>query len=149
MSRRRKKRGMHIAVPIASMGDIAFLVLIFFILCSEAIVEKPIANLELVTSSEIEQLKERGTIFVAIDSSGQMHLSAGYGKATSIEEADAIKWAVASRIEQLQQTRETLRPQDKYVLFKCDRTVDQTVYQPAINAITEGGGVILNVGIAN
>ncbi len=129
------------------MGDIAFLVLIFFILCSEAIVEKPIGNLELATSSEIEQLKQRGAIFVAIDAEGTTHLSMGYGKATVVQDPATIKWAVRSRIDQIKQADRTLNEKDKLVLFKCHRDLDQTAYQPAIDAITEGGGVILNVGI--
>jgi biopolymer transport protein ExbD len=145
--RRRKKRGMSIVVPIASMGDIAFLVLIFFILCSEAITEKPIPNLELASSVDVEQLKERGGIFIAIDAKGQTHMSWGYEKTILVQDTDQIKAAVEARIAELKQHRTTLRPQDRYVLFKCDRTVDQTLYQPVINAIAEGGGVILNTGI--
>ena len=44
-SRVNRKKRRHVPVPIASMGDIAFLLIIFFLVCSE--VSKDNTNLQV------------------------------------------------------------------------------------------------------
>ena len=68
----RKRRKMSIIVPIASMGDIAFLLIIFFILASNFAQEAHI-EFDPAKSPDIEKM-ERSQVSVVVDQEGQIWL---------------------------------------------------------------------------
>ena len=132
MSRRRRPR-RAIRVPVASMGDIAFLLIIFFILCSNFIKDAPV-SLDPPRAADLRPVKE-STILVSIDADGRVYL-----QGAEVPNAEAVEWGVAAILQ--------ARPAaaDTRVLFKCDRGVDKTVFEPVLDAITKGGGLIVAVG---
>ena len=69
---KRKRRKMAIMVPIASMGDIAFLLIIFFILASNFAKEAHI-DFDPAKSPDIEKM-ERSQVSVTVDKDGQVWL---------------------------------------------------------------------------
>ena len=71
--RRHKKKRRTAIVPIASMGDIAFLLIIFFLLLSEFNKDKNVP-MELPQSSKVEQVKFSIAARVDIDKDGNIFL---------------------------------------------------------------------------
>jgi hypothetical protein len=57
MKRSQRKKRKPIPVPVASMGDIAFLLIIFFLVCSEAIKDKSNLPVELPQSEHVATTK--------------------------------------------------------------------------------------------
>ena len=72
MSRRRshKKKRRQVLIPIASMGDIVFMLIIFFILASEFDKRKNL-DLELAESDQVQEPEAPIACRVAIDTEGQ------------------------------------------------------------------------------
>ena len=70
----RRKGGIQAGIPSASMGDIAFLLIVFFIVTTTFSVDKTKVNLP-------ESLEREATVpgaaIVVIDSEGQVYLSTG------------------------------------------------------------------------
>jgi biopolymer transport protein ExbD len=132
VKKRRKKRKASIIVPVVSMGDIAFLLIIFFMVCSNFAREsgKPI---EPPKSPDIDKMKER-MVSVAIDEDGNVYLK---GVPVDSQEIEA---GVAALLKDKE------KEEDRIVLFKCDRKVDREVYEPVIAAIARGGGLIGAIG---
>jgi biopolymer transport protein ExbD len=132
MYKRRKRRKM-IPVPVASMGDIAFLLIIFFMVCSQ-FVKDPGVKISPPTTAKVGKL-ENYPIIVLID-----HESKIYFQGTSIDSAAQIESEVRNAIGD--------RTDDKSrtVLFRCDKAVDKRVFEPVIEAIAKGGGRIAAVG---
>jgi len=151
-ARQRKKRKRTILVPLASMGDIAFLLIVFFILASNFTKER--LTLELPDAPDIEDLQTT-QISVAIDENGDYFVN---GNPRS--SAEAVQYEVASLLElRLRSANEqaTRRGYDeaqttalvdkaKRVQFKCDEAVRMDKYQPVITAIVEAGGVVAALG---
>jgi biopolymer transport protein ExbD len=130
MARRRPQ----IIVPLASLGDIAFLLIIFFIVVSQQ-VRDPFVQVETPLSTDIAKLEKTFPVVVSVTEDGQIYLNR-----TEVPDADAIEWGVAAMIENAEdQTQRT-------VLFKCDKGVSQTVFQPVWNALIESGARIAAVG---
>ena len=132
MYKRRKRRKM-IPVPVASMGDIAFLLIIFFILCSNIAREAGIAVTPPV-SADLDQVDE-STLVVAIDGEGQL-----YFQGRKVHGADSLETEVADRL------RNVTSEEGRRVLFRCDQAVDRAVFEPAMDAITRAGGIVVAVG---
>ncbi len=132
MTRRRRRTGAFV-VPVTSMGDIAFLLIIFFMLCSNFARETGI-NVEPPKSFDVDDL-EKTAVSVQIDKEGQIYL-----QGIQIDDVEAIEWAVAAFI------KEAKTEKDKIVLFKCDASVDRSVFEPVIEAIAKGGGLIGAIG---
>ncbi|MFP4105117.1 MAG: ExbD/TolR family protein [Phycisphaerae bacterium] len=126
--RRRKRRrgGDSLIVPVASMGDIAFLLIIFFVICFNPLRE---ANLKLEKPESIDfvQLEQRA-ITVTIDQDGDLYLKGVKVDPDLLE--DTIKQELAVLGDQ---------PGADTVLLKCDKTIDQEVYLPVIESIGNAG----------
>lgn len=122
-----------IIVPVASMADIAFLLIIFFMVCSNFAREGGI-SLTPPTSVDIDKLP-KGLVSVSIDKDGNVFL-----QGTRVGGARDVETGVAALLEG--RTSE----EDRIVLFKCDRDVDREVYEPVIAAIAGAGGLIGAVG---
>ena len=134
---RKKSRRSDIAVPIASMGDIAFLLIIFFMVASNFAKESPVKP-ELARAVELEVL-EQTAIQVAIDKDGQIFLNRA-----QVPDAQAIEYGVAALIEARGPQPEGADP--PVVLFKCDRNVDKSVFEPVLDAIAKSGAVVAAAG---
>lgn len=66
------RRRLKPLIPVASMGDIAFLLIIFFILTSNFLTESRI-EMTFASSRDVERLKEH-VISVAVDRDGKVWL---------------------------------------------------------------------------
>jgi len=130
---RKKRRKRGVAVPLASMGDIAFLLIIFFMVCSNFIKEARV-ELEPPSHPDVEQLKE-SMVSVSIDFAGITYLNG-----QEVGGAEAIEWGVNALIQGAS------TPEGRTVMFKCDRNVDRGVYEPVLDAIAKAGGLIAAIG---
>ena len=129
--RRRPYKSPPIMVPVASMGDIAFLLIIFFMLASRFAREQ--AVLEPPQAPRIEDIQDTN-ISVTIDSDGKIYFQ---GRETPVS---AIEQNVRAMVEG------RTRPHEMTVIFRCDRNLTRDVFEPVIEAITKGGGIIAAVG---
>jgi biopolymer transport protein ExbD len=115
------------------MGDIAFLLIIFFIVCSNFAREVGI-RIQPPRSADIDLVGE-GRITVLIDEDGVIYLNGQ--KAGSPQ-------AVEASVSELVEGKGT--PKERMVVFKCDRDVDKAVFEPVLDAIARAGGTIVAVG---
>lgn len=128
-----KTRRVAPTVPLASMGDIAFLLTIFFILTSNFAKDDTRA-IEPPTAAELEEL-ENQNISVSIDAAGGMFFNGRPVGAAAVIEAGVAGFLVNAR-----------RPEERMVVFRCDKHVDKKVFEPVLAAISKAGGVIVAVG---
>ena len=132
MKRFRRKR-MPAMIPTASMGDIAFLLTIFFMVCSNFAKE---AGLKVTPAQSIyAETVQKGAVTVVIDEKQDVYVDG-----RRLSNADAAGGALAAIVGS-RSTNETTR-----VMFKCDRKVDRKVFEPVMQAIAEAGGLIVAVG---
>jgi biopolymer transport protein ExbD len=135
MKRSRRKKRKPIPVPVASMGDIAFLLIIFFLVCSEAIKDNSNVSVELPTSEHVEQTKASVVARVTIDGEGGIHFDG-----ERVDSAKDIEWGVRALLTN------TVSDDQRHVQFKCDKSQPREVFQPVLQAIAEAGGIIEAVG---
>lgn len=135
MSRRRKKRRMPIALPIASMGDIAFLLIIFFLVCSEAIKDSSNIPVTLPQSPHVVTPKATVAAYVAIDANGIIHFDS-----KPVDNAKDIEFLVTGALAS------TVSDEQRHIQFKCDKSQPKEIFQPVLQAIAAGGGIIEAVG---
>ena len=131
--KKRRRRRRAIIVPVVSMGDIAFLLIIFFILCSNIAREAGITVTPPV-AADLDQVDE-STLVVTVDGEGQL-----YFQGRKVHSADSLETEVAARL------RNVTNEEGRRVLFRCDRAVDRTVFEPAMDAITRACGIVVAVG---
>ena len=134
MKRSRSKKRRNVQVPVASMGDIAFLLIIFFLLLSEFAKDKdlPIA---LPESEQVEKTEAVVVARVAIDSSGDI-----YFDGDRVDNAKDVEWGIRALL-----TR-TVSDNQRHVQFKCDARLPRETFEPVLKAIAEAGGIIEAVG---
>ena len=129
----RKKR-RAIPVPIASMGDIAFLLIIFFMVCPEISKDKPVSLTppwsEFAEREEVEVVAR-----VAIDEDGQIWLD-GH----AYDSPKDIEWGIRAL------TANTNDDMERKVQFKCDTNLTKEQFEPVLEAIAAGGGILMAVG---
>ncbi len=130
----RKKKRRKVQVPVASMGDIAFLLIIFFLLLSEFAKDKDLP-IDLPASSKVEKLEEVVAARVAIDSQGTI-----YFDGDRVDSAKDIEWGVRALLSK------TVADEQRHVQFKCDASLPKETFEPVLKAIAEGGGIIEAVG---
>jgi biopolymer transport protein ExbD len=129
---KRPKRRRLIAIPCASMGDIAFLLIIFFVLCSRFAQEG--IKIQQPRSVDTEEMKEQ-KMNVTVDADGLI-----YYQGREMPNADAIEYRVREAIG----TKTNM--DSRTVMFRCDRRVMRAVFEPVLEAISRGGGVIAAIG---
>lgn len=129
-----RRRRAPIVVPLASLGDIAFLLIIFFIVVSQQ-VRDPYVQVETPQSDDIAKLEELYPVVVSVTEEGDIFLNR-----TVVPDAEAIEWGVRALIENAD------NEVGRTVLFKCDKSVTQAMYQPVWNAVIEAGARIAAVG---
>jgi len=133
--KRRKKRAAPIAVPIASMGDIAFLLIIFFMLCSNFVKEKNV-EYKKPMATDLTAIEDSG-LSVAVDEKGEIYLD---GKL--IADSDALKSALEPRLKD----KDAKDQKGRSVMFKCDNALLKTDFEPVLEAIVGAGGIVVAVG---
>jgi len=116
------------------MGDIAFLLIIFFMLLSEFAKDKDI-QYDPATSEYVEKTEEPAALRVAIDENGVLYVD---GK--QVQSAEDIRARVEIALA------DTVSDSQRHIHLKVDRDQPQSSYMPVIEAITEGGGVLQMIG---
>lgn len=125
----RRKKSLRPLIPLASMGDIAFLLIIFFMLTSNFIKESPI-KYTLPVSADID-FQKPGLVSVVMDEKGQLYLQ---GEPCHME-------MLESRV------REELEgKKDRFVMLKIDRAIRQRSFGPVYMALSRAGAQIAPVG---
>lgn len=117
-------------VPSTAMGDIAFLLLIFFVILARAVDD---SHLQW-EPAQVEEVEPSGAALasVVIDSDQKLYLN---GKATTME-------ALPGQLEEILGETE---PGKRRVFLKADRETPASLFQPAIEAISMSGGDLLHV----
>jgi biopolymer transport protein ExbD len=133
MKPRSRRRRPRIVVPVASMGDIAFLLIIFFMICSNFAKEAGI-HVEPPRSRDIDRIKE-STLVVAMDAEGVLYFQG--------RRVDSAKTLEADLTDQLEGVA---TEEGRTVLFRCDRSLDKALFEPVMDAIAAAGGRIAAVG---
>ena len=135
MKRSRRKKRKAIPVPIASMGDIAFLLIIFFLVCSEVSKEKSNLEVTLPLSEYVEKTKAQVVARVAVDKIGDI-----YFDGVLVDDAKDVEMGVLALLTT------TVSDDQRHVQFKCDSASPKEVFEPVLKAIAAGGGIIEAVG---
>jgi biopolymer transport protein ExbD len=135
MPKKRKKQRRTATVPIASMGDIAFLLIIFFLLLSEFAKDKDLA-IELPKSVQVEKSEDPTAARVAIDEAGLIYVDGA-----KVESAKDVEWQVRTLLSS------TVTDEQRHVQFKCDAATAKEIFEPVLKAIAEAGGIIEAVGV--
>ena len=135
MKRSRRKKRKAIPVPIASMGDIAFLLIIFFLVCSEVSKEKSNLEVTLPLSDYVEKTKAQVVARIAVDKIGDI-----YFDGTLVDDAKDVEMGVLALLTT------TVSDDQRHVQFKCDSASPKEVFEPVLKAIAAGGGIIEAVG---
>jgi biopolymer transport protein ExbD len=130
----RKKR-RSVPVPVASMGDIAFLLIIFFLVCSETSKDRSDLEVTPPVSEHVRKNKLPVVARVTIDKTGTI-----YFDGDRIDNAKDVEWGVRSLL-----TR-TVSDDQRHVQFKCDATLPKESFEPVLQAIAAAGGIIEAVG---
>lgn len=130
----RKKR-KPIPVPIASMGDIAFLLIIFFMVASEAARNNPNIALTPPLSEFVETNEAQLAARVSIDEAGEI-----YFDGVRVDGPKDIEWGVRAVLN------DATTDDQRRVLFSCDAAQPKETYDPVIKAIVEAGGILEAVG---
>ena len=113
---------MAILVPVASMADIAFLLIIFFMVCSR-FAKDPGVKIDPPTTVEVSQLDDYPMV-VLIDETGSIYFQ---GKKVGGHEQveDEVRKLVEGKSDEKART----------VLLRCDRSVEKHVFEPVVEAI--------------
>jgi biopolymer transport protein ExbD len=129
MKLERKKNRIPILIPMASMGDIAFLLIIFFLLTSNFIKEGHV-KIEQAEAPNIESLEE-SSVSVSVDEAGEVWL-----------QGSPCPMDILSRgVEAL------LANQDnKVVMLKIDRNVPQEKFGEVFLELSKAGAELALVG---
>ena len=117
-------------VPSTAMGDIAFLLLIFFVILARAVDD---SHLQW-QPAQVEEVESTGAAMasVVVDADLKLYLN---GKSIT---ADVLPGA-------LEELLEGVEPGKRKVLLKVDKEATADVFQPAIEAISMAGGDLVHV----
>lgn len=134
-----RKQSSVLAVPTSSMGDIAFLLIIFFLLTSKFMQESHI-ECELPTSQDMTTLEDE-TVSIMVDKNGKVWL-----QGEEVAGTDA-----KTQAESLKTQLEELRPQQKdpekfTVMFKVHKDLNAAQYNEVIKKMAEAGVRISFIG---
>jgi len=130
MKLERKKNRIPILIPMASMGDIAFLLIIFFLLTSNFIKEGHV-KIEQAASPDIEQLEE-SSLSVTVDTEGLIWLQ---GTPCPL---DALKLGTEALLEDMP---------SKVVMLKIDKNVTQEIFGAVLLELSKAGAELAMVGM--
>jgi len=120
-------------IPTANLVDIAILLIIFYMACSN-FVSQQAGHLKLPQSPDIDKLTEP-LVLVAIDASGGIRVQ-GRPVAGPADVESAVAVLVKSQASE----------DRRRVMFRCDAGVRQETFGPVLEAIVEAGGIVTAVG---
>ncbi len=126
----RRKRRPPMMIPLASMGDIAFLLIIFFMLNATFMKDGRI-QLEPAESRDLQEV-ETAPISVSIDVDGVSRLQGAEMTPGSLE--TAVANLLAGR-------------DDRVVRLRVDRNLPKRVYLPVIEALSRAGATLQVTGV--
>ena len=135
LQRQKRKKRRPIPVPIASMGDIAFLLIIFFLVCSEVAKDKANLQVTLPLSEHVQKVEASVVARVAVDEIGEI-----YFDGARVDSAKDVEWGVRALLAS------TVTDDQRHVQFKCDAALPKETFEPVLKAIAEAGGIIEAVG---
>ncbi|MGB0766600.1 MAG: ExbD/TolR family protein [Phycisphaeraceae bacterium] len=133
MSRRRRKnksKRRQVLIPVASMGDIVFMLIIFFILASEFDKRKNL-DLELTDSTQVKEPEHPIAARVAIDADAKL-----YFDGEPMDTVKSIEYAVSAKLINAESDEQ------RRIEFQCDKNLRKDQFEPVLKAIAEGGGII-------
>jgi biopolymer transport protein ExbD len=133
--RLRRKKRRAVPIPVASMGDIAFLLIIFFLVCSETSKERSDLAVTPPRSEYVEKIRATVAARVVVDEAGQIYLDG-----VRVDGAKDVEWGVRSLLTT------KVADEQRHVQFKCDAALPKEVFEPVLQAIAEAGGIIEAVG---
>jgi biopolymer transport protein ExbD len=125
----RRRRRIQPILPLAAMGDIAFLLIIFFMLTASFMRDKNVP-LDMAVSPDIDKLQQ-AHITVSVDAGGQVRLQ---GVRVSIEELE-------SAVEEMLGDRK-----DRRVKATIDRRLQKPDYYPVFEALGKAGATLQLAG---
>ncbi len=123
----RRTRRAATTVPLASMGDIAFLLITFFIITSSFVKNKGVELTE-PESKDIELIESPPPIVVALDHKGQIMVDGDRMASPS---------AAVSRISRLLESHFGQNTDQYEILFLADENLPDREYMPLIAALAE------------
>lgn len=124
-----KKRSSDVEIPSASLADIAFLLLIFFLVATTIDVDKGLDLVLPPMGSEIEVAK-RNITNLLINSEGQILLD---NQLVNVEEVDDI-------------IREKLLANDKLIVsVKTDRKTKYNIYIKVLDQLKKAGATRISI----
>ncbi len=126
---RRKGSRAKIVVPIAAMGDIAFLLIIFFMIASQFIQQAHV-DLDKPTSPEVKKL-ENADITVSLDEDGQLWLNGDECKIDQLE----------SRVSSLMEKKDA-----EYVYIEVHNELVRSQYERVFVEVSSAGAKIAMIG---
>lgn len=127
---RRKKKSMPM-IPVAAMSDIAFLLIIFFMLTSNFIKEKDI-KFTPAKSADIERIKA-STVSVIIDEKGDVY----------VQGQPCPTMAVESKVREILAGKSG---DDRMVMLKVDKAITEETYFPVLLALSDADVKITTIG---
>lgn len=131
----QSKKRRSVAIPTASMGDIAFLLIIFFLVCSETSKDRSDLKVTPPVSEHVRKNEAAVAARVVIDQTGTI-----YFDGDRVDNARDVEWGVRSLL-----TR-TVSDDQRHVQFNCDATLPKESFEPVLQAIATAGGIIEAVG---
>ena len=134
MANHRKKKRRTPVVPIASMGDIAFLLIIFFMILAD-FNKEPKLNLTLPESAEVKKTEKTVIARVGIDEEENIFVDG-----LKVQSAKDVEFTLRNLLTN------TVADEQRHVQFKCDANVPKEAFEPVLKAIAEAGGIIEAVG---
>ena len=126
----RRKRRIPARVPLASMGDIAFLLIIFFILAS---IPKGVFELAQPKADDLGEIEKTG-VSVVMDEDGQCYFQ---GDEVPVE---ALVGLIKSYFEDPNK-------ENRKVVVEIDRNLPYEVFKDVYAAVSEAGGIVVARGI--
>lgn len=120
-------------VPVANLVDIAILLIIFFMACSHFVTSSSV-QLKPPRAENLKSLNE-ALVVVSVDASGKIFM-----QGQPVPSADMVETGVAELL------KDKVTEEGRTVMFKCDAAVNRDVYEPLLEAIAKGGGLIAAVG---
>ena len=120
-------------IPTANLVDIAILLIIFYMACSNFISQQA-RSMTLPKARDLEKLNEP-LVLVTIDKEGAVTV-----QGQPVGGAADVEGIVTELLRD--KTNETARQ----VMFRCDAGIDRSAFEPVLNAIVNGGGTVVAVG---
>lgn len=130
----KRGKGANLVVPTSSMGDIAFLLIIFFMLTSQFMQEAS-AKHELPTAREIAELQPQ-ELSIILDEDGVLW---AMGEETDVN-------SLKDLVERFQSGKTEEERKEFTVTFKVHNSLEANVYEPVIRKLAELGVKVAFIG---